>query len=308
MSISQDRLGEVVEENPYPEFTGTEAYRRMSDQPSLGQLPWPMGGEFIGLISDSIVGLWRDYLGELGFNSDLEEVKDVFQTYMGTVYDVDVDRSIVEDFVVHGIGEETRITSSEFDALSFAFYFHVYEKIEEELSESEAEVRKYQFAVDVGERVFSNLESHLDFSLPDSYEDVEDLDEYIMEPLNTIGRFLHNQGYLGTGFDFSLDFEETDPETGDSYSQDAGDFLEDVESGDEQNPAAHGNYVMGMPSILPSAVYLFNIKDEAQHHSSRIIQEVFNQMGIMGKELDNFDPEGYDSEEVVEIWEFFPDS
>jgi hypothetical protein len=60
---------------------------------------------------------------------------------------------------------------------------------------------------------------------------------------------------------------------------------------------------MDMPAILPSAVYLFKLTGEAQHHSSRIFQELFSQMGLEASESDDFDPVEHDSKNVVEYWE-----
>ena len=60
---------------------------------------------------------------------------------------------------------------------------------------------------------------------------------------------------------------------------------------------------MGYPIILPSAVYLYQTIGEAQHHSSRTIEELFARCGCTASETDDFDPTGYPSELVVELWE-----
>ncbi|MYA78223.1 MAG: hypothetical protein F4Y17_11895 [Gemmatimonadetes bacterium] len=66
---------------------------------------------------------------------------------------------------------------------------------------------------------------------------------------------------------------------------------------------AHALYEMGYPVILPSAVYLYHTIGEAQHHSSRTIENLFGEVGYDARETDDFDPIGYPSELVVELWE-----
>ena len=63
---------------------------------------------------------------------------------------------------------------------------------------------------------------------------------------------------------------------------------------------------MGYPIILPSAVYLYNTIGEAQHHSSRTIEELFARVGLTARETDDFDPTGFPSDRVVELWEIRP--
>ena len=66
---------------------------------------------------------------------------------------------------------------------------------------------------------------------------------------------------------------------------------------------AYALYEMGYPIILPSAVYLYHTIGEAQHHSSRTIEELFARVGLEARETDDFDPTGYPSDMVVELWE-----
>lgn len=42
---------------------------------------------------------------------------------------------------------------------------------------------------------------------------------------------------------------------------------------------------------------------EAQHHSSRTIEELFEMVDSEGRETDDFESTGYPSEMVVELWE-----
>ena len=69
------------------------------------------------------------------------------------------------------------------------------------------------------------------------------------------------------------------------------------------NGLANAIYEMGYPIILPSAVYLYHTLGEAQHHSSRTIEELFDRAGCEARETDDFDPIGYPSDRVVELWE-----
>ena len=67
-------------------------------------------------------------------------------------------------------------------------------------------------------------------------------------------------------------------------------------------------YEMGYPIILPSAVYLYNTLGEAQHHSSRTVEELFGRIGYVAREMDDFDPTGFPPDLVVELWEIHPKS
>jgi hypothetical protein len=55
--------------------------------------------------------------------------------------------------------------------------------------------------------------------------------------------------------------------------------------------------------ILPSAVHLFQTVGEAQHHSSRTLGELFERAGREAGETHDFDPSGFPSDRVVELWE-----
>ena len=71
----------------------------------------------------------------------------------------------------------------------------------------------------------------------------------------------------------------------------------------QRDHLAYALYEMGYPVILPSAVYLYHTIGEAQHHSSRTIENLFAEVGYDARETDDFDPIGYPSEMVVELWE-----
>jgi len=76
-------------------------------------------------------------------------------------------------------------------------------------------------------------------------------------------------------------------------------FLKDL----KQENMTYALYEMIYPVILPSAVYLYCIFGEAQHHSSRIIEEFFDVAGLEARETENFGPMGYPAFHVVELWQ-----
>ena len=85
---------------------------------------------------------------------------------------------------------------------------------------------------------------------------------------------------------------------GHPITQRKADFLPALSGG-----VAYALYDMGYPIILPSAVYLYQTIGEAQHHSSRTIEELFARCGCTASETDDFDPTDFPSELVVELWE-----
>jgi hypothetical protein len=105
------------------------------------------------------------------------------------------------------------------------------------------------------------------------------------------------QGYLRDHFNFlfSLDMEHA----GKRIFQKEKEFVTKL----REEGCAYALYEMGYPIILPSAVYLYHTIGEAQHHSSRTIEELFDLIGYEARETDDFDPTGYPSDMVVELWE-----
>ena len=97
-------------------------------------------------------------------------------------------------------------------------------------------------------------------------------------------------------FDFL--FTVNVPFKGRRIVQDESDFLSNLVGG-----KAYALYEMGYPAILPSAVYLYQTIGEAQHHSSRTIEELFALCDYQARETDDFDPTGHPSDHVVELWE-----
>lgn len=148
----------------------------------------------------------------------------------------------------------------------------------------------------MGKRVYGALETHLGFDLPDRLITVNDLNQ-AKDAINMIGDFLKQQGYLRDHFAFRFDVQAE--HEGKSIEQSESSFLQRIVIGQ----TGYTLYEMGYPAILPSAVYLFHTMGEAQHHSSRIIEDFFGAIGYKAGETDDFDPTGYPSDMVVELWE-----
>ena len=118
--------------------------------------------------------------------------------------------------------------------------------------------------------------------------------------IDRIGGFLLAQGYLRDEGRFTFAVEAD--YGGKRIRQAPGDFLENL----HRDGVGYALYVMGYPAILPSAVYLFQMYGEAQHHSSRIFEELFASVGVAAREVDDFDPTGYPPDRVVELWTVQP--
>ena len=114
--------------------------------------------------------------------------------------------------------------------------------------------------------------------------------------IKSIGGFLKAEGYLRDNFNFSFSVEAI--YSGQKITQTENDFLDDLHI----NGIAFALYEMGYPAILPSAVYLYHTMGEAQHHSSRTIEELFVSVGYDARESDDFDPISHSSDNVVEFW------
>jgi hypothetical protein len=143
---------------------------------------------------------------------------------------------------------------------------------------------------------FDLLQRHLNLDLPSRLDGKADFDQ-LKASIQSVGGFLKEQGYLRDHFDFlfSVDVEYA----GKRIKRTEADFLNDLKN----NGIAYAVYEMGYPAILPSAVYLYQTVGEAQHHSSRTIEELFDRVGYEGRETDDFDPGEHPSDRVVELWE-----
>ncbi len=273
-------LEEVVRERPFPEYAAW----------------WPVGNEFTAFMSDAIVSVWKALDPPDGALADIEE--DV-ESYIRAVYGIQARRGLLESFMLPN-GETTArsLQSGEFDALSYAFYRSAFRHIERHIDRFDAALERERrlFTIRVGKLFFDRLRRHLALDLPEDLAAPEQL-EQLSGAIDGIGRFLHGQGYLRSHFAFRFD---VDIAHGDGrIAQHARDVIRQL----NQHHVVYALYEMGFPIILPSAVYLYHTIGEAQHHSSRTIENLFDAVGYDARETDDFDPIGYPAEMVVELWE-----
>lgn len=280
MTLPAKSLAQIVAERPYPDYAEW----------------WPMGETFLGFMSDAIVGQWRTIHQN---PQPLAVVEDHVADYLRTVYDRPLRPNFVADFATRQ--NLTQIASGEFDALSYGFYRAAFEWIESHLAAvdpSPAEERRV-FAERVGAHFYRQLHDHLGLALPSGLHSEEDLTT-LRQALIAVGDFLVAEGYLRDRFAFRFDVEAT--HEGRQIAQKGDHVLADL----AQHGLIYALYEMGYPAILPSATYLYQTMGEAQHHSSRTIQELFLRLGYAAAETDDFDPTGFPSDQVVELWEIRP--
>lgn len=275
--MSKKTLEQVVGERPFPEYAAW----------------WPVGSAFIAFMSDAIVSEWKALDPDCGA---LNDVRENAERYIRTVYDRPARRELLETFV-HADGETT-LQSGEFDALSYAFYRSAFRHIAKhpDRFDEGLERERRLFTIRVGKLFFDRLKRHIALDLPDGLDTPDQL-ERLSGAIDRIGGFLHDQGYLRSHFAFRFDVDIVQGDT--RITQ----HVDDVVSQLGKNRLAHALYEMGFPVILPSAVYLYHTIGEAQHHSSRTIENLFGEVGYDARETDDFDPIGYPSEMVVELWE-----
>lgn len=258
-------LEQVVNETPFPDY----------------QVWWDVGETFLGFMSEAIVSEWRELEGNQG---DLEMVNHYFKEYIQVVYGREVRAGLLDNFVEKRF--ESQIQSGEFDGLSYAFYRSAFEMTE----------KQRLFTKRVGARFFAFVDDHLKLDIPEGLKNEADFAQ-LKKNLRQVGEFLQTNGYLRDHFDFRFTLNE---ENGDAkVEQDEADFMENIKGGG----TGYALYEMGYPIILPSAVYLYHTLGEAQHHSSRTIEELFARVGFEARETDDFDPVNYPAEQVVELWE-----
>ena len=273
--ISRD-FGGIVAERPFPEHNPW----------------WPMGDEFIRFMSRAIYLCW----GRLGVSDQhLEQVKSYLTQYLELVYQKRADHNIVVRFIQKDFSRP--LFSGEFDALSFAFYRSAFELLETNYSENKAEVirARRRFTNQVGETFFNSLQNHLKLRLPYGLKTASDFVR-LQKNIDGVAEFLLGQGYLRDKCHFT--FEVDVLQGGKHILQAPEDFLGNL----KRNGVGYALYIMGYPVILPSAVYLYQMFGEAQHHSSRTIEELFDKVGLRARESDDFDPSSFPSSEVVELW------
>jgi hypothetical protein len=270
-------LIQLKAENPFPDYC----------------IWWRMGDKFMSYMSRAIISQWTALPGN---NGDLSIVRDYVSDYMTIVYNRNARSDLVSDFVNKVQGQSFQ--SGEFDVLSYAFFRSAYELIEqhsEQYDHSPAQERGL-FTKRVGKRFFQSVQDYLNLKLPSVVETPEHVNQ-LQLCIDSVGRFLLQQGYLRDDFKFTFDVDIQ--YRGHRIQQRKIDFLNDL----NRNSVGYALYEMGYPAILPSAVYLYNIIGEAQHHSSRTIEELFDLVGYEARETDDFNPTGYPPDQVIELWE-----
>jgi hypothetical protein len=267
-------LAQVVGERPFPEYANW----------------WPMGQRFTSFMSEAITSQWLSLPHNDG---DLATVQQYVSEYLTIVYSRQAARSLTDSF----IRESRPIQSGEFDALSYAFFHSAFELIQRYSKEYAYPIDKTRraFTKRVGRIFFQLLRDHLDLQLPDDLSDAQSFNQ-LQACIQKIGGFFKAEGYLRDHFNFSFSVEAI--YSGQKITQTENDFLDDLHN----NGIAFALYEMGYPAILPSAVYLYHTMGEAQHHSSRTIEELFASVGYYARESDDFDPISHPSDKVVELW------
>ena len=270
-------LASIVKERPFREFS----------------LWWKMGEEFIQFISTAIVSQWTKLDGT---KAGLERIQNYLDVYLKLVYDHDVHPNLLKNFVEHDFSR--LFYSGEFDALSYAFYRSAFETIAKKHVENGTVIvqERRKFTKRVGKVFFSTLQEHLRLDLP---PELKTLSQFLslQKNIDLVGNFLVAQGYLREQCEFTFSVEVV--HANQRIHQDTDDFLNNLIS----NGFGYALYIMGYPAIFPSAVYLYQMFGEAQHHSSRTIEELFEKVGCTAHETHDFDPSDFPSDRVVELWE-----
>ena len=254
---------------------------------------WPMGPDFIRFMAGAIHSQWAALPGHGG---EVEAVQLRAADYIHTVYQRPTTPDLTQTFVSQ---PGTRAwQSGEFDALSYAFFHHAFELLASNVPPETLSQARRAFTRRVGRAFFEQMIDFLALPLPEGLETAAQLGQ-LRAAIDQIGVFLVEQGYLRDHFAFRFDVHVRH---GDNViRQGEADFLPNLHQG-----LAYALYEMGYPAILPSAVYLFHLVGEAQHHSSRTVEELFRRLHYRASETDDFDPTGFPADLVVELWEIRP--
>ena len=272
-------LKEVVQEKPFRDFAPW----------------WLVGVDFLTFMSNAIHSEWAALPNHA---HDLAVIEEYTDLYLTTVFEEPARPNLVPDFVNQSF--ETAIYSGEFDAISYAFYRSTFELIAanaEAYAGSVAHERRL-YTKRVGRTFYDQLHDHLALDLPTALNTDAEYRQ-LKSAVKQVGEFLVTQGYLRDHFGFH--FDVTTHHGGETIAQQDDTFLQHLADG-----TGYALYEMGYPIILPSAVYLYHTMGEAQHHSSRTIEELFDRIGYDARETDDFDPIGHSSDMVVELWEIRP--
>jgi hypothetical protein len=280
-ALGQERtLSQVAAERSFPEY---------------GEW-WALGEDFSTFMSRAIVSEWSALPGNDG---SLTRVKAYVSEYVRTVYQRDARASLVDDFVNGKF--VTPLQSGEFDALSYAYFRSAFELMAEradELDDRQAPVNESRrlFTKRVGTKFFAQIEDRLKLEAPNRADDEAGFRQ-LRRCIDAVGYFLKQQRYYRDHVDFRFDVEVE--HRGRKIVQREGDAVRLL----AQGGVVYALFEMGYPVILPSAVYLFQTVGEAQHHSSRTLGELFERAGLEAGETEDFDPSGFPSDRVVELWE-----
>ncbi|MFK7803173.1 MAG: hypothetical protein AB8G95_16185 [Anaerolineae bacterium] len=270
-------LKEIVSEKPFKDYAEW----------------WDVGTVFSTFMSNAIHGEWLKLINNTG---DLFSVRNYAHEYLSIVFDSESRSSLVFEFAKNMFLAD--LQSGQFDALSYAYYRSAFELIEANIEHYEHSLERERrlFTMRVGKIFFDQVYERFALDLPESLESEEQFVQ-MKDCIKRVGDFLVEQGYLRDHFAFRFD---VDLEHNDRHIKqvDRG-FLANIDGGG----TGFALYEMGYPIILPSAVYLYHTIGEAQHHSSRTIEELFDRVGYEARETDDFDPTGYPSDMVVELWE-----
>lgn len=255
---------------------------------------WNLGDEWSRFMSAAIVSEWS----KLSAGRCLDAVNDDVNHYIKTIYKRDARPHLVDHFIAASF--PSPLQSGEFDALSYGFYKSAFAIIEQaqthDGSERPLQEARRRFTRNTGSAFFNQLHAYLGLKVPLQLANEHDFAQ-LSDCLRQLGAFVRDQGYLRDHFSFT--FEIDLQHAGRTIRQSAATFLSNV----NQGGLAHAVYEMGFPVVLPSAVYLYHGMGEAQHHSSRMIEELFALTGYQASETDDFVPDGYPAERVVELWE-----
>ena len=269
-------LASVVAERPFWEFSPW----------------WIMGHEFIQFMSTAIVSQWSELDGT---SMGLEKIQRYLDEYLRLVYDQVTHPGLLKNFIEQDFS--SHFYSGEFDALSYAFYRSAFDTIAEKPIKDNSVIimERRKFTRNVGKVFFSSIQKYLQLDLPTALKTQQQF-QRLQKNINLIGEFLIEQGYLKEQceFTFSVDVAQTNQH----ILQKNDEFLKNLNN----NGRGYALYIMGYPTIFPSAVYLYQMFSEAQHHSSRTIEELFEKVGCTAHETDDFDPSNFPSDRVVELW------
>lgn len=269
-------LASIVEERPFREFSPW----------------WKVGDKFIQFMSIAIVSQWKNLDETRG---GLEKVQSYLDEYLRLVYNHSTHPDLLKNFIEQDFSSP--FYSGEFDALSYAFYRSTFESIAEKHIRDGAIIvqERRKLTRDVGRVFFSSIHKHLQLDLPPTLKTQQQF-QSLQKNISLLGEFLMEQGYLREQCEFTFSVDVTHSTK--HILQNKADFLGNLQS----KGVGYALYIMGYPAIFPSAVYLFQMFGEAQHHSSRTIEELFEKVGCKAHETDDFDPSSFPSDRVVELW------